>query len=91
MPASWEDRYPSFISDPHAPLQEEFTRLARHRQWKVNSKRYRKEWRLCIVEEFGAHYGSDESKLEGWRSLCAEVGIGEIPASITGCKKVSNP
>jgi hypothetical protein len=89
MTTSWQARFPSFNLNPQASLQEEFVGLATEQGWERNGKRYREEWRLYLADQFGIHYGRDESQLEGWKALCAEVGVTNVPDSITGCKKAS--
>jgi hypothetical protein len=86
---SWLAKYPEFHPDPVAPLLDEFSRLAIQRNWKAGSKRYRKEWKDCVEENFTAEFGQNASSLAGWQALCTEVGITDVPTSITGCKKVS--
>ena len=86
---SWFAKYPNFVPNPHAPLQDEFNRLAEERNWKPDGSRYRKEWRHCVEDSFTAYFGSDVSSLAAWQALCIKVGIADIPASITGCRKVS--
>ena len=87
---SWFSQYPNFVHDPHAPLQDEFNRLAQERNWKVDGTRYRKEWRRCVEDSFTGYFGSDASRLEGWQALCIKVSIADVPPSITGCRKVSD-
>jgi len=89
MSIFWTEFEPKFIRDPGATVNENFRRLAEQRAWKIRGVRYRKEYTRCMRDEFIELYGHDERRLEGWRSLCADVGIEEIPDSITQCKKVS--
>lgn len=93
MPSYWS-QFPEFDHNPNAPIKVEFNRLAEMKDWdgKKDQKKakYRKEWIKCFRSEFGKHYGSDDSSLEGWQSLCGEVGLDDIPETITKCKKVSN-
>ncbi|KAL6299686.1 hypothetical protein BKA93DRAFT_741902 [Sparassis latifolia] len=88
MPSYW-DSHPDFNHDPHAPIRTEFRRLAVIRHWGKRTPQYRDEWAQCCVEEFGEHYGRSE-RLEGWQSLCGEVGITDVPTSIKSCKKILN-
>jgi hypothetical protein len=88
MSTFWTAFSPDFTRNPQLNYSEEFKRLAVHRRWKVGGARYRKAWVRCCEEEFGVQYGRDERRLDGWRALCADVGIEDIPNSITQCKKV---
>lgn len=84
-------RFAGFKPDPSAPAKEEFTRLAKHRNWKKDGKTWRRQWNNFVIAEFAKHYGAEESKLAGWQALCLEVGVKEPIAeltSITKCKKV---
>lgn len=83
------DRFPTFEHDTSAPILVEFKRLSLHRNWKIDSKRYRKNLRACLREEFSHHYGTNQSRLDYWQSLCMEVGVLPAPSTITQCKKVA--
>ena len=78
----------NFRHDSDASSYENFQLLVAQRGWKVGSKRYRVEHGRWMAQEFNSRYGSNENRLEGWRALCADVGIKNIPDSITQCKKV---
>lgn len=84
---SYFARHTDFEHDESAPLAQEFERLARLRNWRPGSKRYKQEKSRCIAEEFHHQFGRDDNKLNGWQTLCRDVGI-EPPKSITQCKKV---
>jgi len=84
---SWFAKYPEFEPDPVAPLLVEFSRLAIHQNWEEGSKKYRKEWGNCVGENFTTEFGQNASNLAGWQALCIEVGITDVPTSITGCRK----
>jgi len=89
MSNSWFTKYPDFEPNPGrgAPLLEEFKRLAEQRNWREGGKRYRKEWKSCVEANFTAEFGANASSLQSWQALCIEVGITDVPRSITGCKK----
>jgi len=87
MSTFWASFSPSFTRNPQLGYYDEFNRLASQRGWRIRGRRYRKEWVRCCAEEFSAQYGREE-RLEGYRALCADVGIKHIPNSITQCKKV---
>src|SRR6202035_2922445 len=78
----------NFHRNSDASSYENFQLLVSQRGWKVGSKRYRVAHGRWMADEFNRCYGSNENRLEGWRALCADVGIKNIPDSITQCKKV---
>lgn len=84
---SWFLKFPPFVYDRTAPLENNFYRLAAERKW--GRELMRKRWAQCQMEEFGNAYGTDTTKLEAWQSLCREVHIEEPMTSITQCRKVS--
>ncbi|KDQ15341.1 hypothetical protein BOTBODRAFT_31668 [Botryobasidium botryosum FD-172 SS1] len=90
MSTFWDAFSPDFTRNSQLPFSSEFNRLATQRGWVVGSNRYRKEWSRCCGEEFTRQYGQDAHRLSGWQGLCADVGIKDIPSSITQCKKVLN-
>lgn len=87
--SSYFESFADFHPAPHAPLQQEFARLAELRGWQVGSKAYRKQYKRCMFVEFVSHYGSSTEKLEGWQALCREVRMKVVPDTITQCRKVS--
>ena len=80
-------QYPDFDRDPTAPLVVEFQRLSLKRGWKPGGNKYRQSRQNCFAQEFEHHYGHAGDKLAGWQTLCADVYISPIPASIKQCKK----
>jgi hypothetical protein len=89
MAGFWASFSPAFTRNLQASYSKEFKRLAVHRGWKTGGPKYRKQWILCCEEEFGAQYGRNE-RLEGLQALCGDVGIRNIPNTITLCKKVGS-
>ena len=83
------DQFPNFDHDTSASILVEFGRLSIHQDWKVDSKKYRKNMNACLREEFKYYYGADQSRLAHWQSLCVEVGVLPAPSTITQCKKVA--
>lgn len=41
-----------------------------------------------VATQFATHYGSNDSVLEKWQTLCQDCGINPVPPSIKQCKKV---
>jgi len=89
MTSFWGSFSPAFTRNPQITYSDDFKLLAAQRGWKPGGSTYRKQWIRCCEEEFRAQYGHD-GRLEGWRTLCADVGIRDIPNSATQCKKVLN-
>jgi len=92
MKSYWRS-FPDFDHNPHAPIKEEFRRLAKLKGWIGNNTEkqriYREEWGKCFRYEFKKHYGKNASSLAGWQSLCGEVRLDPIPDTVRGCRKVS--
>ena len=88
MPNNFFDEFPGFEPDPTAPIELEYTRLARHMRWKPKSKAWKTTRDRYYSSEFIANYGNDASRLQTWQSLCEEVRIKRTTESITQCKKV---
>jgi hypothetical protein len=83
------EKFKDFVPDPTTGLLENFSRLALHEGWNEDSRAYQRKRNSCLEQEFKALYGTDDTILEGWQSLCKEVGIKDCPLSITQCKKVN--
>ncbi|GAD94191.1 conserved hypothetical protein [Paecilomyces variotii No. 5] len=82
---SFFESFPDFVYNPSAPVSAEFSRLASHRKWQVNSKTYRKMWSNCMSEAFENAYGTEFSRLQSWQNLCAELQV-DVFDSIRKCK-----
>ncbi|OJJ97749.1 hypothetical protein ASPACDRAFT_1858473 [Aspergillus aculeatus ATCC 16872] len=79
--------FPDFKPNPHAPITEEFKRLAAQRGWKPGSRTWRKRWNAFVNIEYDRVIGSRLASLEEWRKLCALFDLpGPFP-SITKCKQ----
>jgi hypothetical protein len=86
---SYFSQFPDFTPKVDANFTAQFKALAISQGWSNKEKsKYRVE---AIQEEFDHLYGTDTSKLEKWQQLCREVGISDVPNSITKCKKVGSP
>lgn len=80
--------FPNFKPNLDAPISAEFKRLAQQRQWKANSRRWRKMWNTCIGQEYDRIIGQNLSSLQTWQRLCEELDLKGPFTSITQCKKV---
>lgn len=88
---SYFDRFPGFLPNCRANIENEFHRLAMLKNWKEGKAEWKKQWNTCCKVELNAAFAGDEggnTKLQGWQDLCYEVGIRPAPPSITQCKKV---
>ena len=92
-------KYPAFIVKPKAPYLREFLRLKKQMKWNIKSedakvrdesKAAYKAYREAITEEFNRRFGTDETRLDSWQSMCARLGVNpeDIPEKIVECKKV---
>ncbi|KAF1947866.1 hypothetical protein EJ02DRAFT_449343 [Clathrospora elynae] len=74
-----------FTPTPTATFKDEFTRLANLNGWDKNSRyKYLVE---ALNTEIAFHYGIVLHKLDRWQELCKDVGVEDVPTSITKCKK----
>jgi hypothetical protein len=80
-------QFPEFVLQPKASFKTEFARLAKAHSWNVKAKR--KHQVEALTSEIDFHYGKCLDKLDRWQQLCKDVGIENIPTSITKCRKVS--
>jgi hypothetical protein len=80
-------QFSGFVPQPKASFKSEFKRLAKSSGWNANIKKQRQIEGLKA--EFNFHYGTCMTKLGHWQQLCKDVGVKEVPESITKCKKVS--
>ncbi|KAK5011089.1 hypothetical protein LTR60_004831, partial [Cryomyces antarcticus] len=85
-------RFPTFALNSTATIEDEFERLAAEQRWIRNSTAYRRNRNRCLIGEFAARFGTvgGASKLEKWQELCEEVGVEDVPNSVTQCKKALN-
>ena len=85
----WND-FTDFVHHPNAPFKEEFERLARIKGWDRRTKRQNLITLLRTEVEF--YWSSnDVDKLECYQYLCREMGIEQIPCTVTQARKVSIP
>lgn len=84
---SYFAQFPDYKQCEVHTLVDRFEGLSIHRGWKIGGKRYRKEKRQCLVQEFAHSFNSPRGSLAGWQELCEFVDI-EPSTSITKCKKV---
>jgi hypothetical protein len=80
-------QFPGFVPQPKASFKSEFGRLAKKQCW--NTKTKQKHQVEALTSEIDFHYGKCLDKLDRWQQLCKDVGIENIPTSITKCRKVS--
>lgn len=82
-------QFPGFVPQPKASFKSEFTRLAKSQSW---SKETQQKCRIvALVSEFSHHYGTCMTSLEHWQQVCRDVGIDEVPGTITKCRKALKP
>ncbi|KAF3769415.1 hypothetical protein M406DRAFT_245551 [Cryphonectria parasitica EP155] len=90
-------KFEDFTPNDDASFDQEFARLASSQNWIPGSQQYTQERTIAIREELKFHYFpqavdktnkniNKKDKLDGYQSLCREVGI-PPHSSITKCKK----
>lgn len=80
-------KYPGFTPEPKAKFRDEFARLQKYIG--LNNENRRDLFVEALDAEIAFHYGTCLHRLDRWQDLCEELGIEEVPTSITKCKKVS--
>lgn len=84
---AWSE-YTNFVHRPDASFQSEFERLARTKGWVGRIKRQHLVELLTSEVEF--YWGADDvDKLEYYQFLCQEMGVKQIPLTVTQAKNVS--
>jgi hypothetical protein len=79
--------YGNFEPEPTAPFRIEFDRLARYKGWGREIRRY---WLIDLLRaEVEFHFGDGAEKLHDFQDLCENLGIEDVPSTLTQCRKVS--
>jgi hypothetical protein len=87
-PNEWWSAFPGFTPDPTARFKQEFARLAKEQGWDtVTKKNMMPEALMAEVEH---HYSGSWNRLDRWQDLCKDLGLEDIPTSITKCRTVCN-
>jgi hypothetical protein len=76
-----------FIPELSAPFKTEFERLARSQRWSGEKKRHHLIDTLSGEVEF--HFGDGTQKLHDLQELCEDLGIEDVPMTLTQYRKVS--
>lgn len=79
-------QFKGFEPQPAATFKDEFARLAQQQKWGKKTKKKRRA--EALTSEITFHHGTSLHKLDRWRELCEEMGVEEVPNSITKCKQV---
>ncbi|KAF2024028.1 hypothetical protein EK21DRAFT_104951 [Setomelanomma holmii] len=82
-------QFKDFTPNPTATFKTEFNRLAQEQNWTSEARYERLPQTLTAEIDF--HYGSCLNKLDRWQKLCEDVGVEDIPTSITQCRKALRP
>ncbi|KAJ5475312.1 hypothetical protein N7539_008378 [Penicillium diatomitis] len=83
------DQYPQFNYNPSTPITNEFARLAKTRKWRLGTRVYRENQRLCVRYEYKFLVG-DRTELETLQLVCEKIGLAGDLSSIAKCKKALN-
>ncbi|KAG5643148.1 hypothetical protein DXG03_001510 [Asterophora parasitica] len=82
------DEYPSFTYDPSEPAWDEFYRLARYLRWgKPEMADKRADFKDALVQAFNSIYGTDETDVESWQTLCRVLSITPLPEELVACRE----
>ncbi|RAR03830.1 hypothetical protein DDE82_004917 [Stemphylium lycopersici] len=82
-------KFPNFVPSPAASFKSEFGRLAQGQGW--SKKQKRKQLVALLTSEVTFYWGADEGKLSHYQELCEDLGIKDVPTTITKCKKALKP
>jgi hypothetical protein len=82
------DEFTNFVHRPSASFKSEFERLARSKGWTGRAKRQHLIELLSTEVEFFWDI-DDTDKLEHYQFLCREMGIKQIPLTVTQARNVS--
>jgi hypothetical protein len=82
------DEFTNFVHRPSASFKSEFERLARIKGWTGRAKRQHLVELLSTEVEFFWDI-EDTDKLEHYQFLCQEMGIKQIPLTVTQARNVS--
>ncbi|KAG8693480.1 hypothetical protein FRC08_009088 [Ceratobasidium sp. 394] len=82
--------FPDFDYDPSQSVASEFGRLQSTPQWKkgINRRTTFAGYKLALVLQFNATYGTDQNDLASWHNLCRAIGVEEVPEKLKDCKKL---
>lgn len=85
-------QFPEFQYDSSQPIVSEFRRLTQTPEWKsgINRRLGVASFKLALVLQFNATYGTDQNNLASWQNLCRVLRIESIPDELQACRKVSN-
>ncbi|KAG8741842.1 hypothetical protein FRC10_002352 [Ceratobasidium sp. 414] len=88
--AAFFAQFTDFNYDPSQSIVSEFKRLQSTPQWKkgINRRKTLVGYKLALVLQFNATYGTDQNDLASWQNLCRAIGIKEIPENLKACKKL---
>ncbi|KAJ5183896.1 hypothetical protein N7492_001512 [Penicillium capsulatum] len=81
------DQFPDFDHDPQGRVSEEFKRLAAHGKWKPQGKTWKRQWNLCVGDNWDHLIGHRSNYLETWQAMCYKLELSGDFSSITKCRK----
>ena len=79
-------KFANFVPSPAASFKSEFGRLAQGQGW--GKKQKHKQLVALLTSDVTFYWGEDEGKLSRYQELCEDMGIEDVPTTITKCKKV---
>jgi len=82
--AEFFSAFANFSLNPTAASTDEFKRLL-STVGNENARELREDFKEALVSEFIMAYGKTSS-LSAWRSLCGDIGIDPIPATLPECR-----
>ncbi|KAF8176941.1 hypothetical protein BJ912DRAFT_884416 [Pholiota molesta] len=82
-------QYPSFTQATDKSTSSEFYRLCDEHQWERDDPdraEAHAAYKNALTRQFNTNYGTDDTSLASWRSLCKRLGITPIPTTLKACR-----
>jgi hypothetical protein len=89
--ATFFAQYPSFDYDPVQSSSKEFYRMCDFFGWDRDDDERRdahEGFKIALVQQFNAVYGTDASDIESWEGLCTALNVKPLPGTLEEATKV---
>ncbi|KAJ6014309.1 hypothetical protein N7540_008900 [Penicillium herquei] len=80
-------KFPRFDYDPRKPVSQEFKRLGVKMGWRQGSRKWKKNWNICMGEQYDRLIGNRVNSLDTWQQMCQKLMIPGEFTSIRQCRK----
>ncbi|KAJ5702674.1 hypothetical protein N7488_010222 [Penicillium malachiteum] len=86
-PLNFFNKFPDFDYDPEKPVSQEFKRLGAKMGWRQGSRKWKKNWNICMDEQYDRLIGTRVNNLDTWQQICCKLLIPGEFTSIRQCRK----